>query len=210
LAQKHIQRHAGTIYTELLPSLTGLTKSKVEKRIASLTTGGVAFGARGMTLDEVLTRFTFPNKTFHLDKDAVTGTADNYDDPTKYVWLTNPETMQSFEFGLVMKASRYQAIVVEIDGRRYRLTHAFQGVNDCRIDVWGMKDERFPIAAKNPNDWAVMKAVVDQNKVTFTYNGTKVGTLDVQTPMSPASRIRVGFSAHNVPISVKDVYLVEK
>jgi hypothetical protein len=210
LAQKHIQRHAAMLYTDALPSLTGLSKTMAEKRIASLTTSGVAFGARAMTLDEILTRFTFPNKTFHLEKDAITGMAENYDDLSKYVWLTNRETMQSFEYGLSIKAKWYVAAVIEIDGRRYRFTHGFQGVNDSMIDISGIRGERYPVGVKDPNAWASIKAVVDQNKVTFTYNGTLVGSCDVKTPMTPASKVRVGFSSHGTQISVKDVYLVEK
>jgi hypothetical protein len=210
LAQKHILRRAAMLYTAALPSLTGLAKTKAEGRCASLTAAGIPFSARGMTLIEVLTRFTFPNKTFHIDGDAITGQAENYDDPTKYVWLENAETMQSFEFGLSIKARSYQAAVIEIDGRRYRFTHGFQGVNDSMIDISGIRGERYPVGVKNPNDWASIKAVVAQDKVTFTYNGTFVGSCDVKTPMTKSSKVRVGFSSHGQPISVKDVYLVEK
>jgi hypothetical protein len=210
LAQKHVHRRAAMLYNEALPSLTGLTKTKAEKRIATLTVAGIPFSARAMTLDEIMTRFTFPNKSFHIAGDAVTGNAENYDDATKYVWLENPETMQSLEFGLAMKAKNYRAAVVEIDGRRYRFTQGFQGVNDCMIDISGIRGERYPMAIKNQNDWISIKGVVDQNKVTYFLNGALVGSCDVQTPMTKSSKIRIGFSSHGTPISVKDVYLVEK
>jgi hypothetical protein len=210
LAQKHIQRHAATIYTELLPSLTGLTKGKVEKRIASLTTAGVAFGARAMALDEILTRFTFPNKTFHLDKDAVTGMTEPSGDSTKFVWLTNTEAMQNFEYGLSMKAKWYQMAFVEIDGQAYGYSRGHWGNGESMLYALHKSEIHVKGKVDKADAWAAFKLRVADNKVTITYNGEVVGTLDVLTPITPASKIRVGFTSHATQISVKDVYLVEK
>jgi hypothetical protein len=41
-------------------------------------------------------------------------------------------------------------------------------------------------------------------------NGEVAATCDLLTPMSSASKVRVGFASHKTEMSVKDVYLVAK
>jgi hypothetical protein len=193
-----------------LPSLTGLAKTKAEGRCASLTAAGIPFNARGMTLGEVLTRFTFPNKTFHIDGDAITGMAENSDSFDKYVWLENPETMQSFEFGFVIKANSHHTAAVEIDGQRYLYARGHWANNASILKVVGKWEKALPAFVEKPNAWASMKIVVEKNKVTFFYDGQIVAACDVLTPMTSASKVKGGFTSSGMLFSVKDVYLVQK
>ncbi len=94
------------MYFQAAPSLTGLRKSKAEQRTASLDSKVTLVNSHGMSLNEVMARFTFPNDSFHITGDCITGKGEDCDRFDKYVWLTNAETMPSFEFGFSIKASR--------------------------------------------------------------------------------------------------------
>jgi len=76
--------------------------------------------------------------------------------------------------------------------------------------VPGKGEQRMAGVVSSPNDWASVKVVVEQNKMTFYYNGDAAASCDLITPMTKSSMVRFGFSSHVTQVSVKDVYYVEK
>lgn len=209
LPQRRIGQRAAVLYNEALPALTGLDKVKVERRLAAqaAVANGNGSAARILKPNEIAARFTFPNKTFHLDGDAITGTAESADDPGKYVWLTDPETLQSFEFGFSIKAKWYQMAALEIDGQRYFFSRGHWANGDSGIFVEHKSERRIGGTVTHPDEWASMRVQVAEDKITYSYNGEIVGTCDLIMPMTKTSSVKVGFTSHNTPFSIKDVFL---
>jgi hypothetical protein len=204
LAQKHVLRRAAALYTEALPSLTGLAKTKAEKRCATSTTA-TGFSARGMTLGEVLTQFTFPNKTFHIAGDAITGMAE-----TGIIWRDTAERMQSFEYGFLMKAKWYQMLAIDIDGHQYVYSRGHWGNGETMLRGGPKGEVHLPGKVEKGDAWASIKVRVAQNKATFFYNGVEAGSCDLAAPATPESKVKIGFSSYGTQVSIKDLYLVEK
>ncbi|MDB5290965.1 MAG: hypothetical protein JWL69_2206 [Phycisphaerales bacterium] len=196
-------------YDDAGPSLTGLARIRAQRIRASLRENGTWLSGN-LTPDEVAARFIFPNTTFRIDGDTITGKAGDCDDQTTFVWLKDAKNMESFEFGFGIKSKWYQIAAVDIDGQKYWFSRGHWWNGQSGIFIRGKGEQKFPGAVKNPNDWASIKVVVEDNKMTFYCNGDVAGSCDLVTPMTKSSLVKVGFSSHQTEVSVKDLYFFKK
>ncbi|HWE02529.1 MAG TPA: hypothetical protein VG326_08965 [Tepidisphaeraceae bacterium] len=209
-AQARMQRRAVKWYDEALPSLTGLEKVIVEKKRGSLMANLTGFNGHRMSPEEVVGRFTFPNKTFHINGDTITGEAGNCDTLADYIWLGRPENMHSFEFGFDIKAKWDQIAAVEIDGRPYTFSRGHWGNGDTKVWAQGHQERHVPGNVKSAADWDSIKVTVEDGKMIFFYNGVIAATEELVTPITKTSMVKVGFSSNSTGISVRNVYISER
>lgn len=210
LSQKRIQHHAASLYSLALPTLSGLQKSEAEQRSASFANQPTLLNAHGMSLNEVMARFTFPNKTFHITGDCITGTSSNCDNRSGHIMLTTPESMKAFEFGCSIRAKWYHMGFVEIDGQLFLFSRGHWSNSESVMSGGKTSETRVPGRVKSPTDWGVIKAKVADTTVTWFYNGELMGTCNIREPMKADTKVKVGFSSSDTEMSVKDVYLLEK
>jgi hypothetical protein len=140
----------------------------------------------------------------------LTGKAGGCDNTTTYVWLAHAENVDAFDFGFDIKAKWYQIIAVEVDGQRYRFSRGHWKNAASQIFIAGKKEDRVAGAVERPDEWASMKVVLEQNKLTYYYNGVVAGSSELVKPTTKASTVKVGFSSHETEISVKDIYLLKR
>jgi hypothetical protein len=212
LARAATAKHAAALYAKGMSSLAGMKRLQAEQRIAEAgkLAGPIAKPAapRFMRPEEVLARFTFPDKPFEIAKDgSLTGHTGNVDKVESHVWLTNPVTAESFEFGFEIKARAYQVLAVEIDGQTYRFSRGHLGVgHKTLIVVDGKGRQVIDGDVTKPDDWAAIRVVAAGEKLTFSYNGEPAGACDLVAPMSKASRVKVGFTSHQADIAIRNLF----
>jgi hypothetical protein len=213
LAKAATAKHAAALYAKGVASLTGMRRLQVEQRIVDagkMAGGGVAKPAapRFMRPEEVLARFTFPDKPFQINKDgSLSGHTGDIDKVKSHVWLTNPQAVDAFEFGFEIKARAYQLLAVDIDGQTYRFSRGHLGVgHKTLITVDGKGRQVVDGDVTKPEEWNAIRVVVGGERMTFYYNGEQAGTCDLITPMSKASQVKVGFTSHQADISVRNVF----
>ena len=206
IARKRMALRAIKWYSAALPSASGAAKTSLEQRIAVMQrdTGGIGT----MTPDEVMSRFSFTNTSFHVDRDAVTGKADPLDKaPFQYILLTKALNLQAFEFGFNIKTKSYQMAAVEIDGRIYEFSRGHWWNGATRI-FDGKEQHRVEGKVDQPDKWAAIRVVVNGSAVAFFYNGDAAGSCSLVAPTTPTTMVQVGFTSHNAEVSIKDVYLI--
>jgi hypothetical protein len=160
-----------------------------------------------ITPEELLARFTFPNKTFRVDGDAITGTAGDCNDPATFAWLAHAENAESFEFGFSIKARWYHIAAVEIDGQRYAYSRGHWANRNSGVFAYNAKPERrIAGTVKGPDEWTSMRVVVEHDRITYFYNGETVASSDLVKPATKSSTVKVGFSSNQTEVSVKDFY----
>src|SRR5207302_835604 len=138
---------------------------------------------------------TFPSKSFHIAGDCITGLSGHCDTRTDHVWLTQPEHVQNFEFGLSMKAKWYHMLTMEID-EKYVGFSVGHWSNGGTLIMGGKSNKRLiDKKIKNANEWASLKIRVNGTAVTYIYNGETVGEAELAEPLTANSKVKVGFSS---------------
>ena len=154
---------------------------------------------------EVLKSFRFPNSSFRVDGDAVSGEI-GPGTIRDAAWLAKPFVGHPVEFGFMIKAPRYHIAAVTVDSVIYELCRgnwANQGTSVTIADT----ELRLPGVVETPEKWKAIAVTVDAEAVTFRYEGKLVLSVPLQKPLTPQSPIVVGFRSYDGPLSVKDVYV---
>jgi hypothetical protein len=125
-----IDQHAASFYRKTKETATGLRRTLMERRIADASVAEANSLSRQMTPQDIMAKFTFPNKTFEIVDDHVTGTAPSLRHAagsSQYVWLAAPVSYLNFEYGFSIKARWYQIAILNIDGRLYEFSRGHWG-----------------------------------------------------------------------------------
>ena len=157
---------------------------------------------------EVVKSFRFPNNSFRVDGDVVTGEV-GPETIRDAAWLTKPIVGHPVEFGFMIKAPRYHIVAVTVDNVIYEFCRGNWANHGTSVTI-ADTELRLPGVVETPENWKAIAVTVDAEAVTFRYEGKLVLAVALQRPLTPQSPVVVGFRSYDGPLSVKDVYVKER
>jgi len=210
-----MMRRAGYWYRKAQPTVSGLAKLKIEKRLPKIAELERPKGI-GKPSEEPAPQYVPPKSVaamfglqpshWKIEGDGLHGRVGAIDSPSRI--LTKPFQATSLQFGFRIKAKWYHCIRIEIDGRSYLFSrgHWYNTGTFFVIDGQKVRHRDGP-KVTSPEEWHALGATLRDNILTFYYDGQQQWQGPV--PANPAGKhtIRVGFASHETTIGLKDVLL---
>lgn len=212
-AKGRIKGRAAYWYEKAVPTLTGLAKAKVEKRLGEI--GPSVPTKTVMTPAEFLKAFdtAATGSTWKVEGDHVVGRFGGVESAKGYVAANRMANTASLEFGFKIKSKWYQGIFVEIDGKQYKYSRGgwwntdsglFVGVKEAEKHFFLADEKRVGGTVTSPDKWCNLWLIVANGEVNFYYDTELVATAKAETRSDSA--IVVGISSHT-DVAIKDVYI---